>query len=86
MIVAISIAVSLLVAWRSFHFFYEDIYDLLDSWSKGRQYRNYYLWWKEPRQWSEAATATAKMMLYLGLVLASGFVTFYVLRKILSEL
>jgi hypothetical protein len=86
MMLALPIAVSLLVAWKSFHLFYEDVHDFLNSWSKGREYRNYYLWWKEPREWSEAATATGKLTIYLALVLGSGLLTFYGVRKIWGEL
>lgn len=84
--ITIAIVISLLVAWRSFHFFFEDFYDFLSSFGKARGSRNYYLWWKEPRQWSEAATACAKVTLYLALVMGSGFLTYYSVRKIFSEL
>ncbi len=86
MLIAISIATGLIVAWVSFHWFYEDIYDCLDSWSRGRDHRSYGLLWTDRQRWSDAALANAKFTVYLALVVGSGLLTYFVGRKIFGEL
>ena len=66
--------------------FYEDIYDCLNSWSKARDHRSYGPLWTDRRQWSDAALASAKLTVYLALVVGSGLLAYFGARKICGEL
>ena len=83
--IAIAIGVSLVVAWRSFHFFFDDFYAFLACFGQARGYRNYYLRWNEPQEWSHTAAAYAKITLYLALAAGTGFLTCCGMRRILGD-
>jgi hypothetical protein len=84
MLIIVSVAISLLVARVSFHWFYEDIHDCLTSWGRARDHRAYGLLWTDRQRWSDAALANAKFTVYLALVVGSGLLTFFGVRGLLG--
>ncbi len=84
MLIVASITVGLVVGWKSFHWFYEDIYDFLNSWSKAGDYRSYGLLWTDRQRWSDAALASAKFTVYFALTVGSSLLAYFAGRKILG--
>jgi hypothetical protein len=83
--VTAALVVGCLVAWLLFPWIFNDHRDFFDCMRKARSSRSYWLRWKRPDQWAEAATADAKLLLYFILSFGSMCVTYYALRSLLGN-
>jgi len=84
-IVIVPLVVGGSVAWLLFSRIFDGCHDFFECCRKAGRARSYWLWWKRPDEWAEAATADAKLLLYFILSFGSACLTYYSLHRILGQ-
>lgn len=84
MIVIASLFVGGFVGWLLFSTIFDGHHDFFECLRKARSSRSYWLRWKHPDEWSEAATADAKLVLWFILSFGSTCLTYYVSHRVLG--